>query len=71
VDMLPTTVNVTLKMTYEFEKLTTTELVEIINYEKNITKILNFIVAIAPYLSIFEPTGKQLRMYVHTITNNK
>ena len=60
IDILQSTVNVTLKMTYEFSTLTVNELVEVINYEMTLTSLGNISVSNVPQLTVFESTG----MYV-------
>ena len=60
IDILQSTVNVTLKMTYEFSTLTVNELVEVINYEMTLTTLGNISVSNVPQLTVFESTG----MYV-------
>ena len=57
IDILQSTVNVSLRMTYEFTTLSVNELVEVINYEMTLTTLGNFSVTSAPQLSIFESTG--------------
>ena len=57
IDILQSTVDVSIKMTYEFSALTANELVEVINYEMTLTTLGNFSVTSVPQLSIFESTG--------------
>ena len=57
IDILQSTVNVSLRMTYEFTTLSVNELVEVINYEMTLTTLGNFSVTSVPQLSIFESTG--------------
>ena len=57
IDVLQSTVNVSLKITYEFSTLTVNELVGVINYEITLTKLGNISVSTAPQLTIFESTG--------------
>jgi len=49
--------NVTLKITYEFSTMAAADLVKIINHDMSITALGNILVATAPQLTIFEPTG--------------
>ena len=56
-DILQSTINVSLRMTYEFTTLSVNELVEVINYEMTLTTLGNFSVTSVPQLSIFESTG--------------
>lgn len=58
IDMLQSTGNLSLKMTYEFSALTANELVEVINYEMTLTTLGNISVTTVPQLTIFESTGK-------------
>ena len=60
-DIVPTTVDVSLKITYEFDILTTDEIIELVKYEMNHTTIGNFSISTGPNLTIFESTG----MYNH------
>ena len=57
IDILQSTVNVSLKITYEFSTLTVNELVEVINYEMTLITLGNIAVSTAPQLTIFESTG--------------
>ena len=57
IDILQSTVDVSLKITYEFSTLTVNELVEVINYEMTLTTIGNISVSTIPQLTIFESTG--------------
>ena len=57
IDILQSTINISLRMTYEFTTLTVNELVEVINYEMTLTTLGNFSVTSVPQLSIFESTG--------------
>ena len=50
--------DVSLKMTYEFNKFNTTELIENVIHDMNLTTLANLSVATAPQLTIFESTGK-------------
>ena len=59
IDILQSTFNVSLRMTYEFTTLSVNELVEVINYEMTLTTLGNFSVTSVPQLSIFESTGMQ------------
>ena len=56
-DILQSTVNVSLRMTYEFTTLSVNELVEVINYEMTLTTLGNLPVTSVPQLTIFESTG--------------
>ena len=58
--------NVTLRITYEFNTFTTTELIEIIEYDMNLMTIGNLSVASAPNLIVFESTGTVISIHVHT-----
>ena len=50
--------DVSLKITFEFSTFTTTtELIESIKYDMNITTLGNLSLATAPQLTIFESTG--------------
>ena len=49
--------NVSLKITFEFSAMTTTELMGNIKYNMNVTTLGNVSVATAPQLAIFESTG--------------
>lgn len=57
--------NVTLKLTYEFNTFTTTELIENIEYDMNLMTIGNHSVASAPNLIVFESTGIVISIYIH------
>ena len=58
IDILQSTINVSLRMTYEFTTLPVNELVEVINnYEMTLTTLGNFSVTSVPQLTIFESTG--------------
>ena len=57
IDILQSTIGVSLKMTYEFSTLTVNELVEVIDYEMAFTTLGNISVSNAPQLSIIESTG--------------
>ena len=57
IDILHSTVDVSLKITYEFSTLTVNELVEVINYEMTLTTLGNISVSTVPQLTIFESTG--------------
>ena len=61
IDILQSTVNVSLKMTYEFSTLTVNELVEVINYEMTLTTLGNISVSTIPQLTIFESAGTYVR----------
>jgi len=54
VDIIPTTVNVSLKIMYEFDSLTVDEIVELIKYDMNHTIFGNFSTSNRPRLTIFE-----------------
>ncbi|XP_065898098.1 low-density lipoprotein receptor-related protein 1B-like isoform X2 [Dysidea avara] len=56
VDIVPTTADVSLKITYEFDILTTDEIIELVKYEINHTTIGNFSISTGPNLTIFEST---------------
>ena len=58
IDILQSTVNVSLKITYEFSTLTVNELVEVITYDMMITALANISVTTLPQLTVFESTGK-------------
>ena len=58
IDILQSTINVSLKITYEFSTLTVNELVEVINYDMMITALGNISVTTLPQLTIFESIGK-------------
>ena len=49
--------DVSVKITFEFNLFTSTELIENIQYDKNLTELGNFSVATSPQLTIFETTG--------------
>ena len=57
VDIIPTTVNVSLKIMYEFDSLTVDEIVELIKYDMNHTIFGNFSTSNRPRLTIFESTS--------------
>ena len=57
IDIMQSTLNVSLRMTYEFTTLSVNELVEVINYEMTLTTLGNFSVTSVPQLSIFESIG--------------
>ena len=57
IDIMQSTLNVSLRMTYEFTTLNVNELVEFINYEMTLTTLGNFSVTSVPQLSIFESIG--------------
>ena len=57
IDILQSTINVSLRMTYEFTTLTVNKLIEVIKYEMTLTTLGNFSVTSVPQLSIFESTG--------------
>ena len=57
IDILQSTVNVSLKMTYEFNTLTVNEIVKVINYEMALTTLGNISVSNTPQLTIFESNG--------------
>ena len=61
IDILQSTVNVSLKITYEFSTLTVNELVEVINYEMTLTTLGNISVSTIPQLTIFESAGTYVR----------
>ena len=63
IDILQSTVDVTLKITYEFSTLTVNELVEVINYEMTLTTLGNISVSTVPQLTVFESAG----MYMHNV----
>lgn len=48
---------ITVKITFEFSGFTTTELIEIMNYDMHLTKLGNISILVAPKLAIFESTG--------------
>ena len=58
IDTLQSTVNVSLKITYEFSTLTVNELVEVINNDMMITALANISITTLPQLNVFESTGK-------------
>ena len=62
VDILQSTANVSLKVTYEFSTLAINELVEVINYETSLVALGNISVTTLPQLTILESKGKH--MYV-------
>ena len=49
--------DVSLKMTYEFNTFNTTELIENVTYDMNLTTLGNLSVTTTPQLTIFESTG--------------
>lgn len=49
--------DVSLKMTYEFNTFTTTELIENVTYDMNLTTLGNISIVTAPQLTIFESAG--------------
>lgn len=49
--------DVSLKMTYEFNTLTTTELIENVTYDMNLTTLGNISIVTAPQLTVFESEG--------------
>ena len=57
IDILQSTVNVSLRMTYEFTTLSVNELVEVINYEMTLTTLGNFSVTSVPQLTILKSIG--------------
>ena len=57
IDILQSTVNISLKMTYEFSTLTVNELVEVVNYDMTLTTLGDISVSNAPQLTIFESAG--------------
>ena len=57
IDILQSTVNISLKMTYEFSALTVNELVEVVNYDMTLTTLGDISVSNAPQLTIFESAG--------------
>ena len=61
IDILQSTVDVSLKITYEFSTLTINELVEVIDYEMTLTTLGNVSVSTVPQLTIFESTGTYVR----------
>ena len=58
IDILQSTIDVSLKITYEFSTLTVNELVEVIGYDMMITALGNISITTSPQLTIFESTGK-------------
>ena len=62
IDILQSTVNVSLKITYEFNTLTVNELVEVINYETTLTMLGSISVSTVPQLTIFKSTGTYITM---------
>jgi len=65
IDILQSTINISLKITYEFNTLTANELVEIINYETRITTLGDFNVTAIPQLTIFESMGNNCDMHLY------
>ena len=60
--------NVSLKMTFEFNTFTTTELLENITYDRNLTTLGNILVATVLQLTIFESTGKfEISACIHSL----
>ena len=57
IDILQSTVDVSLKITYEFSTVTVNELVGVINYEMTLTTLGNISVSTISQLTIFESTG--------------
>ena len=57
IDILQSTVNVSLRMTYEFTTLSVNELIEVTNYEMTLTTLGNFSVTSVPQLTILKSTG--------------
>ena len=57
IDILQSTINVSLRMTYEFTTLTINELVEVTNYEMTLTTLGNFSVTSVPQLTILKSIG--------------
>ncbi|XP_065894299.1 sortilin-related receptor-like isoform X2 [Dysidea avara] len=55
-EILDTIENVTVKITYEFNNVSTTELMESIDYDVNLTTVGNFNVWKGPLITIFEST---------------
>ena len=49
--------DVSLKMTYEFNTIMTTELIDNVTYDMNLTTLGNLSITTAPQLTIYEPTG--------------
>ena len=64
IDILQYTLNVSLKITYEFNALTVNEVVEAINYEMTFASLANISVSNISKFSIFESTGKYVRHLV-------
>ena len=64
-EILATIENVTIKVTYEFNTLNTTEILENINYDydMNLTTIGNLSLLSDPKMIIFESTGKVLHIH--------
>ena len=65
--------DVSLKITFEFSNLTTTELIGNIKYDMNVTILGNVSVVTAPQLTIFESTGTThpstyVAMYINNFT---
>ena len=58
IDILQSTIDVSLKITYEFSTLTVNELVEVIGYDMMITALGNISITTSPQLTIFESTDK-------------
>ena len=50
--------DVSLKMTYEFNTFNTTEIIENVIYDMNLTTLANVSVTTIPQLTIFQSTGK-------------
>ena len=64
--------DVSVKITFEFDILTSIELIENIKYDKNLTELGNFSVTTSPQLTIFETAGmynstRYMRMNVCTL----
>ena len=68
VDILQSTANVSLKVTYEFSTLAINELVEVINYETSLVALGNFSVTTLPQLTILESKGKHTYLYNYVYT---
>ena len=49
--------DVSVKITFEFNTFTTTEVIGSVKYDKNLTTLGNLSVNISPLLTIFESTG--------------
>lgn len=68
--------NVLLRIIFEFSTFTTTELIEIINYEMSLTTLGGISIASSPQITIFESTGTyhlcmtllQMLQLMHTCT---